>query len=466
MEWKTFEKYIPITEENGEYVRELAAYCQASPRRPAFHLVPPCGLMNDPNGLAYYEGKYHIFYQWYPFGPSHGMKHWGHFISEDLVSYEASEEILIPTEEYEKNGCYSGNGIPIGDKLFLYYTANYKTPAGKVPKQALAFMTPDGKIEKYQKNPIIDEKPEGLTGEIRDPFVFLRDGMYCMLLGGGTINGQARLLFYQSLDGLEWEYKGTISLGNLKLGYMFECPGFVRVGDKDVLFLSLMGFHPEGDRYQNEFSSIYLIGQLDIENLKFEVESYGELDKGFDFYAPQPFYDKDGEPTFFAWFGCGMQELPYKNEDMWIHGLTMPRRLAVKEGKLVQRLASSIAGQYETVTLKEGKAEPEKNSFHLQVEPLEEGIWQIQIGEEDDNFRILVETKKGRLTVDRSGLKQKICCEYGEQRSLSFEPGKPLKLDLYYDNTFAELFINEGEEVMTFRAFPSKLKLCVKNKEE
>lgn len=461
MEWKTFEKYTPITKENRDYVRKLAVYCQSSGHRPDFHLTPPCGLMNDPNGLAYYKGKYHIFYQWYPFEPSHGMKHWGHFTSKDLVSFEPSEDILIPTNEYEKNGCYSGNSIQIGEKLFLYYTANYKTPEGKVPKQALAFMSPEGKIEKYKNNPIIDEKPEGLTGEIRDPFVFFRDGKYYMLLGGGTIEGQGRILLYESPDGLDWSYDGTISLDGLELGYMFECPGLVRVGDKDVLFLSLMGMEPNGDRYQNEFTSIYLIGQLDLEKRSFTVESYDELDKGFDFYAPQPFYDEKKEPVFYAWFGCGVQTLPYMEEDMWVHGLTMLRRLSIRNGKLIQRLDSSAAAQYDTITLKKGGARSTEKSFHLQVEPIKDSINCIHVGEERDCFKILIDKEQGSLTVDRRSLKQRFCQEYGEVRSLSIRPEQSLKLDLYYDNTFAELFVNDGEEVMTFRAYPAACNIYV-----
>ncbi len=459
MEKKEFEKYTYITKENKEYVRKLVDYCQHSPHKPKFHLTPPCGLLNDPNGLAYYNGNYHIFYQWYPFDITHGMKHWGHFISEDLVIYQHSNEILIPTEEYEKNGCYSGNSIQIGEKLFLYYTANYKTPNGKVPKQAVAFMTPDGKIEKYQNNPIIDETPYGLTGEIRDPFVFLRDGKYYMLLGGGTIDGQGRILLYQSFNGLKWNYKGTISLGELELGYMFECPGIVRVDNKDVLFLSLMGVQTKGEKYQNEFSSVYFVGQLDIENMKFEVEYYDELDKGFDFYAPQPFYDKGGQPIYFAWFGCGTQKLPYMDTDMWIHGITMPRVLSIQNGKLLQTLYPPVADQFETIELNDKKIIPMNKNFHLNVDIAKKNIQSIHIGEQQDHFDIIIDKENNFLSIDRSALKQKFCCEYGEQRRFSIDFQKPLQLDLYYDNTFVEVFINRGEQVATFRAFPSILKI-------
>lgn len=459
MEWRLFEKYMPITETNADYVRSLAAYCRTSGHRPEFHMTPPCGLMNDPNGLAYYNGNYHIFYQWYPFGPSHGMKHWGHYVSEDFTSFDHSEEILIPTEEYEKNGCYSGNAIKNGENLYLYYTANYKTDDGKVPKQAVAFLKPDGKIYKYKKNPIIDETPEGMTGEIRDPFVFFRDECYYMMLGGKSKKGQGELLFYKSIDGLQWEYKGTIAVEKMKRCSMVECPSIIRIGDKDVLFLSLIGCEPEGDRYRNEFSSIYWIGHLDIENLCFYTESCGELDKGFDFYAPQSFYDKDGKPIFLAWFGCGTQKVPYMEEEKWVHGLTMPRKLSIREDRLIQSPYEKMAFQYDTYVVQKGSMYSSDNSFCLKLERDTEDIRCIRIGEEFDNFQIIIDREKGRLTVDRSRLEMNFCQEYGETRSLSFSAGEGICLDLYYDNTFAELFVNDGEEVMTFRAFPPSLKI-------
>ena len=82
--------------------------------------------------------------------------------------------MLIPDQEYEKNGCYSGNSIEADGKLYLYYTANYKTEQGKIPKQAMAVMNSDGTILKSPNNPIIDEQPEGLIGEIRDPLSLKR----------------------------------------------------------------------------------------------------------------------------------------------------------------------------------------------------------------------------------------------------------------------------------------------------
>ena len=132
MKFLDVEKYTPIQKSHEAYLKELMEYCKDTPRHPSYHIHPPCGLVNDPNGLAYFGGKYHVFYQWFPFGPEHGMKHWAHVISEDLIKWERSDQMLIPDQEYEKNGCYSGNSIEADGKLYLYYTANYKTEQGKI----------------------------------------------------------------------------------------------------------------------------------------------------------------------------------------------------------------------------------------------------------------------------------------------------------------------------------------------
>ena len=97
-----------------------------------------------------------------------------------------------------------------------------------------------------------------------------------MLLGGGTLDGKAALLLYQSTDLTSWKYQGLIDVcvDGLDMGYMYECPSYIQVDGKDVLFLSLMGREPEGDRYHNEFSSLYFIGNLNLDVLVFPVPAF------------------------------------------------------------------------------------------------------------------------------------------------------------------------------------------------
>lgn len=462
MDFLKVEKYTALDETHRSYIDQLMDYCKNTPRHPKFHIHPPCGLMNDPNGLAYFQGKYHVFYQWFPFGPEHGMKHWAHVQSENLLDFQWSKEILIPDQEYEKNGCYSGNSIEVDGKLYLFYTANYKSEQGKIPKQAMAWMEPDGSIHKYEHNPIIDETPDGLTGEIRDPFVFSKNGCYYMLLGGGTLDGKAALLLYQSTDLTSWKYQGLIDVcvDGFDMGYMYECPSYIQVDGKDVLFLSLMGREPEGDRYHNEFSSLYFIGNLNLEEMRFEVECYDEIDKGFDFYAPQVFYGKDQTPMMFAWFGCGVQNLPYATDDMWIHGLTMPRVLKIQNGQLYQEIPEEITSKYEMVS--DLTHMPEGNTWKLSLDFDQIQGSCVQIGEENDCFKINLDVDHGVVSVDRSSLSKEICGKYGYTRRVTTKSGKLSSLDIYYDNTFIELDINKGEEWMAFRAYPQNQQIKIK----
>lgn len=458
MKFLDIEKYTPIQKSKEGYLKELMEYCKDTPRHPSYHIHPPCGLLNDPNGLAYFEGKYHVFYQWFPFGPEHGMKHWAHVISEDLLNWKWSDQMLIPDQEYEKNGCYSGNSIEVDDKLYLYYTANYKTKHGKIPKQAMAVMNIDGAICKNPYNPIIDEQPEGLIGEIRDPFVFEKEGAYWMFLGGGSIEGEARLLLYKSTDLENWKYYGNIELTgiDLNLGYMYECPSYIEIDGKDVLCLSLMGRTPVGERFHNEFSSVYFIGKLKLEDKTFYVESFDEMDKGFDFYAPQVFYGKDAQPMMFAWFGCGVQELPYAKEDMWIHSLTMPRLLTIEEGKLCQRIPENIKDAYKNINVDSKVIIPEEKTWHMRVEDKEST--EIQIGKGQDYLSIRLDWAAGHVTVDRSNLKHQFCMEYGAQRSVSMQE-ELNNIDIYYDNTFIEIYLNDGKDTITLRAFPENVEI-------
>lgn len=455
MEFLNFEKYTYLEEKHKDYLKNLADYVQSSKYLPKFHIYPQTGLMNDPNGLAYFNGKYQIFYQWFPFEASHGMKHWARVSSKDLREWEWENPALIPNKEYEKNGCYSGNAIEKDGKLYLFYTANYKLENdGRIPKQALAFMEKDGSIKKYEKNPVIDGAPEGFTGDIRDPFVFEKNGKYYMLLGGKTLKNEGKLLIYKSENLLEWSYFGTLDTGIENIGYMYECPSYIEVDGQDVLIFSPMGLKPQGDRYHNQFSSIYMIGKLDIENKKFDVEFMDEIDCGFDFYAPQVFSGKDKRPLMIGWFGCGEQILPTDNE-MWRHGLTMARELHIKNGKLYTNPIKEIDEKYEKENLLEVLNHKIKNKYFLIDEVIKEQEEPVvlQFGTEDDNLKLVIDFKESKITLDRNGLAQKFDTKYGLTRSCSFEKTDKVHLKIYVDNSFVEICINEGERMMSSRVF-------------
>ena len=112
-----------LAAESGE-LAEIAQTVQKDTNfRPHFHIAPPTGLMNDPNGLIFDGEKYHLFYQWFPFDALHGMKHWKHLITKDFQHYQSADD-LIPSELFESHGCYSGGAIIWQEQIVAFYTGN------------------------------------------------------------------------------------------------------------------------------------------------------------------------------------------------------------------------------------------------------------------------------------------------------------------------------------------------------
>ncbi|MGL6057116.1 MAG: sucrose-6-phosphate hydrolase, partial [Culicoidibacterales bacterium] len=99
------------------------------PNRLKFHIQPPVGLLNDPNGLVQHQGIYHVFYQWNPWSCEHKNKTWNHLTTTNFVEFKQQPVALLPTDWYDKNGCYSGSAFVKDDQVHLFYTGNVKDEA-------------------------------------------------------------------------------------------------------------------------------------------------------------------------------------------------------------------------------------------------------------------------------------------------------------------------------------------------
>ena len=99
-----------------------------SEKRPAFHISPYVGWMNDPNGFSWYKGQYHLFYQYNPYKTQWDSMHWGHVVSKDLLHWEYLPAALAPDEEYDKIGCFSGSAaeLPDGQQLLIYTSVDHE----------------------------------------------------------------------------------------------------------------------------------------------------------------------------------------------------------------------------------------------------------------------------------------------------------------------------------------------------
>ena len=443
-------KYRTILESTKEELNKLRNISLNDKYKPLFHIHPQHGLLNDPNGLAYYNGKYHVFYQWYPYDATHGMKHWAYVSSDDFVNWNREDVALIPIESYESHGAYSGNAIEVDGKLHMYYTGNIKYSAeDRYAYQNLAIMNKDGKITKYENNPIVSEIPKGYTGHVRDPKVFKRKDKYFMLLGAQTSDKKGVIIVYESKNSIDWNFKGELNVKNIDedFGYMWECPDYINIDEKDILIFSPQGVEPKGFDYQNIYNVVYAIGNMDLDNLTFEIDTMKELEKGFDFYAPQTFI-KDSQIILFAWAGMGEVLYP-TDKNKWAHCLTVPRKLNIKNNKLLQMPVDELIKlRYDETS---GQNTIKNN---INIKNIDSNKFGLELFSSQDEGVKLEFNKLGNIvTLDRSNFKKVFGVEYGTNRKEYINIDENTNIKVLADRSILEIFINEGEVVFTSRIF-------------
>nr|WP_191559918.1 sucrose-6-phosphate hydrolase [Metabacillus idriensis] len=429
---------------------------ESDPYRLKHHIMPPVGLLNDPNGFIQWKGTYHLFYQWMPFKTGHGAKFWGHYSSNNLVNWKHEPIALAPSEWYEKNGCYSGSAIEADGKLHLFYTGNVKDENGERETYQCLAVSEDA--IHFDKKGVVAELPEGYTAHFRDPKVWEHEGMWYMVVGAQTQDLKGRAALLRSEDLLNWKHLGDLTGSKTQqldeFGYMWECPDLFHLDGQDVLVVSPQGLEPEGIKYQNVYQSGYFIGNLDYQTAKFSHGVFTELDRGFDFYAPQTTVDDKGRRLLIAWMS-----VPDQHEDKhptiankWIHTMTFPRKLSIKGEKLIQQPVEELMllrkneQVIKNIVIEKDEVYQLETVFELMLDKMTmENSFKISIKK---NVELSYSKKDQLFTLTRisyaDGLPESRQCRLTELN----------KLHLFVDTSSIEVFINDGEEVFTARMFP------------
>lgn len=465
IEWTREARYQRLEDFPETEYAALLQQTNASPYRQKFHVQPPSGLLNDPNGFAYFNGQYHLFYQWFPLGPVHGLKYWYHTVSDDLATFKNVGAALTPDTPYDSHGVYSGSAIAIPDALKLIYTGNHRTDTWeRIPYQMVATLTKDGLIQKDDA-PIISGSPQNFTDHFRDPKVWYENGMYYMVIGAQRTNETGTIAVYQSRDLKTWTYISELTTDYTEFGYMWECPDYFNLDGTDVLLFCPQGVDKYEDKFWNIYQSGYVLGHLDKTTFKMTHGEFTELDHGFDFYAPQTTLDKFGNRILIGWMGLPDTGYPTDSEG-WAHCLTLPRVLTVEEGKLRQRPVPSLKnlrGDVETAegyaTRKNVKLHPyEGTQYELIVDVLENDATEFYIElrvSKKESTMLTYNSASRRVTLDRfdSGLLPEGVD--GFSRSVVLDEDLT-KLQIFVDTSSIEIFLNDGEKVMTTRIFTTE----------
>ncbi|KHD14931.1 MULTISPECIES: sucrose-6-phosphate hydrolase [Clostridium] len=425
------------------------------------HIEMPFGLVNDPNGLSYFNGKYHIFYQWNPFGCEHKTKHWALVKTTDFVNFTKPEIILKPEDWFDKNGCYSGGAYVKDDILKLFYTGNVKNEKDERESyQCIVDYNKDGSFEK--RGPIIPKQPDGYTAHFRDPMIFVNEGIYYMVLGVQRENLTGAALIYKSDDIEKWELVGELETDMKEFGYMWECPNIIKVNDDKYAFLfSPQGLEAEEFKNQNIYQSGYVIGNLDfkVPQLKNHSE-FKEIDMGFDFYAPQVFTHND-KNIMIGWVGMPDKDSEYPSGENggWMFPLTLPRVLEYKDNALYQKPLKEVENLREKqivsvkdLNINEYSLDLDSRNIEIDLELLlEESIFiDFKFVFRDEYINLTYNKENGVCIIDRNNMK------LGGKgiRKFKLNVDKTLKLHMFIDNSVMEIYYQEGLETTTLMYFP------------
>lgn len=452
--------------------------------RPKFHFSPPSNWMNDPNGLVYFQGEYHLFYQHYPDGDRWGPMHWGHAVSRDLMAWE---HLPVALEPDGQGMIFSGSAVVDwndttdffdGEPGLVAVFTHHLHPDGSVPleSQSLAYSKDSGRTWiKYEGNPVLASDRHT---DFRDPKVFWHEDtkQWVMILASGQT-----VCLYRSPDLKEWSFSSEFGDGAGSHDGIWECPDLFALpvdGDESrrkwVMLVSIAN-EPgirEGSRTQ------YFTGQFDGISFRPDPESRTVrwLDYGRDNYAGVSWSDipgEDGRRICIGW----MSNWKYAHvtpTEGWRGAMTIPRELALEsyngETVLIQRPVKELAVIRTPLLQAEGDSPAELQSVCRSVE-LEtyELVAEFRITGGADSFGFKIRAsdqeetavgysvRDGMVFIDRT---RSGAVDFHDdfpgihQAALQPDNGR-ISLHLIVDRSSVELFANGGRIAMTDLIYPS-----------
>ncbi|MEA5138619.1 glycoside hydrolase family 32 protein [Arcicella rigui] len=475
--------------------------------RPLYHFSPSIGWMNDPNGMVYYKGEYHLFYQHYPNDNVWGPMHWGHTVSKDLVNWKNLPIALYPDSlGYIFSGSAvidwkNTSGLGINNKppmvaIFTYHNMEAeKAQRSDVESQGIAFSNDNGRTWiKYAKNPVI--KNNG-SRDFRDPKVFWDEKHQQWVMALAVQNHHE---FWVSKNLKEWSNSGSFGKEWGNHSGVWECADLfpLKEGDvtKWVLIVNINPGLPNGGSgtqyFVGDFDGKTFI--LDEDQKPFVKNGHALwLDYGRDNYAGVTWSDipkEDGRRILIGW----MSNWDYANQvptSAWRSACTLPRELTLKKTKNGYRVFANpvkevglLKDKSQVFTLKNQVVDGTKDlSSALKFSPKTSALnVTFEVTEAKTKFEIIMENSRGEFyALGYDAKKNEFFSDRTQSGKVNFSAkfaknihvtprtstDKTISLNIYFDVASAEMFADKGETVMTEIFFPnedfSKLKIKSSN---
>ncbi len=450
------------------------------PQRPRYHFLPPAHWMNDPNGPIYWQGTYHLFYQYNPVAAVWGNMHWGHATSTDLIHWKHQPIALAPTPGGpDKDGCFSGSAFVHERTPHIIYT-------GVWPETQCLALSDDPHLrtwKKFKRNPVVSAPPSALrvTG-FRDPSIWRERNDWLMSIGAGVRGEGGRVLLYTSRDLINWQYshqlaegppfsvyepKGGEKYDAVAAGDMWECPDFFRLGDGHVLLVSTQGAVAQ-------MTGRYL-------DRKFECERWRWVD-GDLYYAAKSFMGARNRRILWGWIREGRSEAAYSAAG-WAGVMSLPRVLMPGDGSAPRiEPAEEITAlrrqrhHWSDLEISSERVLPEVKGDGLEIElEFEPGSAEALVvkvrrsPDGNEETAIVCQRPSRALVLDTRRSSQNPEDFHRAQtmpESFYFVKGRMEKLSIFLDCSVVEIFAN-SRCCLTGRIYPSRadslgVALCAK----
>ncbi|WP_369310203.1 glycoside hydrolase family 32 protein [Providencia rettgeri] len=432
---------------------------------PYFHLAPQAGWMNDPNGLIYHQGLYHAFYQHHPYSSQWGPMHWGHATSTDMVHWQHQSIALAPSEDYDRDGCFSGSAVSHDGKLYLFYTGHIwladEGDDSQIQQSQCLAVSDDG--IHFVKKGVVLPAPKGYM-HFRDPKVWQQDGKWWMVVGARDTFDQGQILLFNTTDLFHWDpHFQVLAKTDDKDVYMWECPDFFPLDGHFIALFSPQGKKANNFQYRNLYQNGYLVGNWSS-NSSYEItQPFSELDFGQDFYAPQTFLAKDGRRIAIAWMDMWESHMP-SSKHGWSGCFTLPRELSLsKQGKIIAKPIRELESLRQSATHFTETYLPKNTTLLLNkhVTACEiELIWDLKQSILAEKFgfwignglQFYIDNQSQQLTLMRHYPEYVI----SDSRSTPLPQTEQLKIHAFIDQSCLEIFINDGEINFSCRIYPEQ----------
>lgn len=415
--------------------------------KPQIHFIPTNHWMNDPNGFIYFNGNYHLFYQYFPYENAWGTMHWGHKISKDLIHWQDLGIALYPSKPFDQNGVFSGSALEIEGKMYLYYTGvvydeiigddiHRQAKDGFHACQALIISEDGLTFDNKQKEIVVpcfeNNTQFGHRIHTRDPKVWQDKDRYFMILGckyikEGATDTTGEVLIYESDNAKDFHLISTLE--DDSIGNMWECPDYFVVDNQGILTISPEHYYPNDHTHYTNVA-VYMPVNFDGKNMQISGQCQ-LLDLGEDIYATQTNLDKDGNRTLIGWM---RMPLPEKDGN-WIGMMALPRVLNYKNQQLYTLPHPNISKAFRQPC----------GDFHaskarkMVVDLMPNGS--IDIGGYQINF-----DADGYLHTDRSAC---FPADLGIATRFTTPKLDKCHLEIYSDLHIIEIFINDGQYVLS-----------------